>query len=187
MSLETAMLQPTIFKIDLVFWDNERFIDCEMIYRFSRKGKVLVPEDTEALRRSIKESMLIFSADQNWMKVAKRMYLLAKADDATTIQEVLRDRIFNSDFGRLYAILSDAETLATLTEEGVTEEEKEHIHQEQDAMRERLSKVTLPSFLRVHDPFGKVFIHTIQKHLQPGIKKVLIDLKLIPIPKKWLP
>jgi hypothetical protein len=187
LSLETAMLQPTIFKIDLVFWDNDRFIDCEMLYRFIQKGKKVVEESPEVLRRNIKESIVIFAAQQNWMKVAKRLYLLAKADRATTIQDNLRDLIFNSDFGRLYAILSDAETLVTLKEEGVTEEEKKHIHQETDAMRERLAKVTLPSFLKVHDPFSKVFIHTIQTHLQPGIKKVLVGLKLIPIPKKWQP
>jgi hypothetical protein len=158
-----------------------------MLYRFIHKGRKVVEDNPEALRRSIKESMLIFASQRNWMKVAKRMYLLAKADNATTIQTALRDKIFNSDYGRLYAILSDAETLATLVEEGVTKEEKEHIHEEREAMRVRLSKVTLPSFLKPHDPYGTVFIHTIQTHLQPGIKKVLLDLKLIPIPKKWQP
>lgn len=187
LSLEDAMLQPTIFKIDLILWDNERFLDCEMMYIFSIKGKTIVEYNDTTLRRAITESMLIFAAQRNWMKVAKRLYLLAKADKATTIASALRDKIFNSDFGRLYAILSDAETLAILKEEGVTEEEKAHIHQEQDAMRERLSKVTLPSFLRPHDPFSKGFISTIQKNLQPGIKKILFALKLIPIPKKWQP
>nr|WPF46460.1 MAG: hypothetical protein [Lake Baikal virophage 3] len=187
LSLENAMLQPTIFKIDLVFWDNERFIDCEMLYRFKIKSRIIAEDNPEAIRKNIKESMLIFASQQNWMKVAKRMYLLAKADDAVTIQENLRDKIFNSDFGRLYGILSDAETLSILTEEGVTEEEKKHIHQEKDAMRERLSKITLPAFLKPLDPFSKVFIDTIQKHLHPGIKKVLLDIKLIPFPKKWVP
>ena len=104
-----------------------------------------------------------------------------------TIQERLRDVIFNSDLGRLYSILSDARSLEVLREEGVTAKEKERIHQETDGFRARLALITLPPLIKPVDPFSSGFADKLEGILQPSVKEILTSFFLLPIPKKWLP
>jgi hypothetical protein len=179
------MKQKTITKVDVITWMDGRFVECEMVYQFTLKGKAIVPFKPEEIRQGIKESLLIFAGEGNWMKVAKRLYSLARQDEATTIQTRLRETIFNSDYGRLYSLLSDAETLKTLEEEGISKEEKEHVEQEKDGFRARLALVTLPPFIKPIDPFSPSFIDIIRKTLQVGVKQALVHLGLLPIPGKW--
>jgi hypothetical protein len=110
---------------------------------------------------------------------------LARLDGATTIQTRLRETVFNSDYGRLYSILTDAETLKTLEEEGISKEEKEYVKQETDGFRARLALVTLPPFIKPVDPFSANFIEIIRRTLQTGVKQALVSLGLLPIPGKW--
>ena len=185
MSFNDAILHSTPPKVDLVIWIDNRFVECEMLYFLKYKGKEIVETDTESVERGIKESLLIFASEGNWMKVAKRMYSLARLQKATTIQDRLRDEIFNADLGRLYSILTDATTLETLKEEGVNELEKTRIAQETDGFRARLAVITLPPLLKPIDPFSKDFIPTLSGVLQPAVKSALLRLNLLPLPAKW--
>jgi len=185
LGLYDAMKQKTITKVDVVTWMESRFVECEMVYLFTLKGKPIVTLKPPEVRQGLKESLLIYAGEGNWMKVAKRLYSLARQDEATTIQANLREVIFNSDYGRLYSILSDAETLKTLEEEGITKEEKEHVKQETDGFRARLALVTLPPFIKPIDPFSADFIEKVRTTLQTGVKKALVHLNLLPIPGKW--
>jgi hypothetical protein len=187
LSFADALQQRTIVKIDIVIWIENRFVDCEVLYNIVKNGQQLNTATPEDIRQGIKESMLVFANEQNWMKVAKRMYSLSKLDKTTTIQDRLRDEIFNTDLGRLYSVLSDAKSLNDLREEGVTQKEKERIHQETDGFRGRLALVTLPPLLKPVDPFSKNFIEKLEGILQPRVKSSLASLNLLPLPKRWLP
>jgi hypothetical protein len=187
LSFSNALQQKTIVKLDIVIWIENRFVDCEILYNIIKNGNPINLATPEEVRQGIKESLLIFASEHNWMKVAKRMYSLAKLDKATTILDRLRDHIFNTDLGRLYSVLSDAKSLDDLREEGVTQKEKARIHQETDGFRGRLALVTLPPLLKPIDPFTKNFIEKLEGILQPRVKSTLVSLNLIPLPKKWLP
>lgn len=187
LSFTDALQQPTIVKLDIVIWIENRFVECEILYNILKNGIPINTATLEEVRQGIKESILVFSHEQNWMKVAKRMYSLAKLDKAITIQNRLRNYIFNTDLGRLYSVLSDAKSLDDLREEGVTQKEKARIYQETDGFRQRLALITLPPLLKPVDPFSKNFISKLATILQPRVKSSLISLNLIPLPKKWLP
>ena len=185
LSFADAILQKTPPKVDLVVWIENRFVECEMLYFLKYKGEDIVENDQTCVERGIKESLLIFASEGNWMKVAKRMYSLARLQKATYVQERLRDHIFNSDLGRLYSVLNDATTLETLKEEGVNETEKARIMQETDGFRARLALITLPPLLKPKDPFAKDFIPSLCSILQPSVKSTLLHLNLLPLPAKW--
>ena len=187
MALSVALQQRSIVKVDVVSWIENRFVECEMVYSISKNGTRLVDSTPEEVKQGIKESLLVFASEHNWIKVAKRLYSLAKQDGAVTIQERLRDVIFNSDLGRLYSILSDARSLEVLREEGVTAKEKERIHQETDGFRARLALITLPPLIKPVDPFSSGFADKLEGILQPSVKEILTSFFLLPIPKKWLP
>jgi hypothetical protein len=76
LSFEDAILQKTPPKVDLVAWIENRFVECEMLYFLKIKGKTIVETDQACVERGIKESLLTFASEGNWMKVAKRMYSL---------------------------------------------------------------------------------------------------------------
>jgi hypothetical protein len=187
LKLESALQHRTITKIDVIVWIENRFVDCEVVYQIIRQGRPLVSVTPEEVTQGIKESLLVFAAESNWMKVAKRMYSLARISKATYIQEKLRINIFNSDLGRLYSVLSDALSLEALRESGTTVKEKVRIKQETDGFRARIALITLPPLLKPIDPFTPKFIDILQSILQPRVKAALKDLRLLPLPAKWLP
>lgn len=185
LSLNDALQHKAIAKIDVVAWIENRFVEAEVVYKITKNGVTLYED--EDIQQGIKESLLVFASEHNWMKVAKRMYSLAKQNEATTIQRRLREDIFNSDLGRIYSVLSDAQSLDVLKDEGVTAKEKERIHQETDGFRGRLALVTLPPLLKPIDPFSRGFADRLDGILQPRVKETLQKLNLLPVPKKWLP
>jgi hypothetical protein len=162
-------------------WIENRFVDCEMLYMIKKGKKSIIKVDGADIKQGIKENLLLYASQGNWMKVAKRMYSLSRLDKATTIQERLRERIFNSDLGRLYSILSDARSLE------VTEgKSKERVDQEIDGFRGRLALITLPPLLKPQDPFQAGFADKLEGILQPRVKSALKELNLLPLPKKWV-
>jgi hypothetical protein len=187
LDLATALQQPSTVKIDVVVWIENRFVDVEALYFIRKNGRLLVETTPEEIKQGIKESLLVLAHEQNWMKVAKRLYSLAKRDKATTILDNLREKVFNTQLGILYSVLSDAKSLDDLREEGITDKEKERIRQETDGFRSRLALITLPPLLKPVDPFSKGFIAKMEGVLQPRVKEVLTSMRLLPIPKKWLP
>lgn len=185
LGLADALQHRTIAKIDVVAWIENRFVESEVVYKIQKNGIPLVED--EDVQQGLKESMLVFASEHNWMKVAKRMYSLAKQGGASTILRKLRDDVFNSDLGRIYSVLSDAQSLEVLKDEGVSAKEKERIHQETDGFRGRLALVTLPPLLKPIDPFSKGFADRLDGILQPKVKETLQKLNLLPLPKKWIP
>jgi hypothetical protein len=186
LTLEEALQQKAMTKVDVIAWIENRFVECEMLYMIKKNGKMLLNDTMEEVRQQIKENILLYSSKGNWMKVAKRMYNLSRMDGATTIQEQLRTRVFNSDLGRLYSVLSDARSLEDLKENSQLASDKKRIHQETDGFRARLALVTLPPLLKPIDPFTKDFGDKVEGILQPRVKALLKEMHLLPLPKKWV-
>jgi len=186
LSLEDAMNQKTIVKVDVIMWIENRFVECEMLYNIKKNGKFVVAESPKDIKQGIKESLLIYASQGNWMKVAKRMYSLSRLEKNTKAQEALRQKVFNTDLGRLYSVMSDARSLEDLKEAGVGSTDKERINYETDGFRGRLALVTLPPLIKPVDPFTKGFADKIEGVLQPRVKEVLKSLHYLPLPSKWV-
>ena len=114
--LRISFASPSLTKLDIVaFVQNARFTDFSCIYIFENKGKVLNRVDTGRLDEGIKEDIAFYSSQGNWFKVAKRMFSVAKLQKNNTVLEKLNE-LLNGDLGRLYSIVSDANTILYLLE-----------------------------------------------------------------------
>ncbi len=175
-----ALQQPLAPKVDFVAWIEPQFVEFSFLYFFKSKGNYLAPQDN--LLQKLKEDILVYASKNNWMKVARRIYSYCKFKDANTCKKNLQDQIFNTDLGRLYSLLADAETLQVL-EETATKEEQERIQQERDGFRARLALINTPGFKDPVNPHLKTLTEKIHSTLQPRVKDALLRLKLLPLPK----
>jgi hypothetical protein len=206
-SLEQAICAPAIAKLDVVaFIEGNNFSDFSILYTFKWKGRVLNDVKIDA-EHEIKKNILYYEAEDNYFKVAKRIFALSKlAGDEGMIEKLTA--LFNSDLGRLYSIISDASTILYLLEN-----EKhlpiDKIRFEIDQFRGRLASIysidavnktsvlsdilsmthlpdTAQGRLKLFRQMERLvaFFNVI---LNKQSEKALKNLKLIPIPKKYLP
>lgn len=206
-SLEQAICAPAIAKLDVVaFIEGNNFSDFSILYTFKYRGRVLNNIKLDA-EHEIKKNLLYYEADGNYFKVAKRIFALAKLDgDNATIEKLTE--LFNSDLGRLYSIISDASTILYLLEN-----EKnlpiEKIRFEIDQFRGRLASIysidavnktsVLSDILSMtHLPDtaqGRLKLFRQMERLvsfftvilNKQSEKALKSIKLVPVPKKYLP
>jgi len=115
-SVEEAMSQPAIIKLDLVMLiDNNRFIEYSCIYELIHKGIPLNNFGHLNITQALREDILEYTIENNPFKAAKRMFALARFDKRTKVAERFLP-IFNSDLGRLYQVIVDIDTLLLLKE-----------------------------------------------------------------------
>jgi hypothetical protein len=181
--LADALQSTKIFpKIDVYAWIANRYIEFSIIYKLTKLKKPFVSTNPKEDSAGIKNDIAVLASENNWMKVAKRIYSLAKRKPLKEVLSTLQDKVFNSDLGRLYSVLSDAETLQAMIEDGVTSEDRKRIQIEVDGFRSRLAFVTLPEFLKPVEPDLKTLIPKIHAVLQPAVKDILLQAKLYPLP-----
>ena len=114
-TLEEAFSSPSVTKLDVVaLVQNSRFTDFSCLYTFKNKKKVLNNVKVDSLKE-IKENLMYYLQEGNYFKVAKRMFSIAKQKKDMKTIEKLND-ILNSDLGRLYSLVSDANTILYLLE-----------------------------------------------------------------------
>lgn len=137
LTLAQAIQQPAIIKLDLVAY-LDTFTDFSILYVFKWKGKVLNGEPPHNIERALEQDILALRSTDSF-KALKRLFSLARYQDDVELLELLQP-ILNGDLGRLYSILSDANTLLWLLE-------NKHflpldrIHEEIGAFRARLARI----------------------------------------------
>ena len=111
-TLKEGINSPTITKLDVISLVNGKYTDFSMIYEFHADGKVLNPVEINP-EQSIKDDIMLFSAQGNKFKAIKRKFALAKLhNNQTDLQKY--NNILNSELGKLYVLYSDVKTLADL-------------------------------------------------------------------------
>lgn len=139
MTLEEAFKSPIIAKLDVIgFVENSRYMEFAIIYQFFNGYTCLNPDEIN-ITRSLKENIELYMHEQNYFKVLKRLYALAKHKHNEKIVEQLTP-ILNSDMGILYQIISDINTLI-LVLSNTKAKDKGKIHFEIDQFINRLSNV----------------------------------------------
>jgi hypothetical protein len=206
-TLEQAIGAPAIAKLDVVaFIEGNNFSDFSTLYTFKWKGRVLNEVNMDA-ENEIKKNILYYEAEDNYFKVAKRIFALSKVNGDTALLEKLT-ALFNSDLGRLYSIISDASTILYLLEN-----EKhlpiEKIRFEIDQFRGRLASIyTIDAVNKSSVLSGILSMTHLPNTAQGRLKlfrqmerlvafftvilnkqseKALRNMKLVPIPPKYLP
>ena len=175
--LEDAFKSKGITKIDFIAWVNQKYTEFSNIILWTnRSGKqyAYIP----AVKKALKENILEFEADQNYVKVAKRMYSLAKQFKDASILDSLRS-ILNSPLGKLYMVTADMEVLEEFPN-AVTQARK---RKELDLLKDQFAKLYFPE-LKGANPNTK--LTHLKEILQSEMKKALTEAKLLPIPRDYI-
>jgi len=174
--LEDAFKSKGITKIDLIVWVNQKYSEFSNIILWTnRSGKYFayIP----SVKKSLKENILEFEADQNYVKVAKRMYSLAKQFKDQSILDSLRS-ILNSPIGKLYMVVADMEVLEEFPN-AVTQARK---RKQLDLFKDQFAKLYFPDLKNATPKTKLTYLNEI---LQSEMKKALTEEKLLPIPRDY--
>lgn len=175
--LEDAFKSKGITKIDFIAWVNQKYTEFSNIILWTnRSGKyyAYVP----SVKKALKENILEFEAEQNYVKVAKRMYSLAKQFKDASIIDSLQS-ILNSPLGKLYMVVADMEVLEEFPN-AVTQARK---RKELDLLKDQFAKLYFPD-LKGATP--KMKLDYLKEILQSEMKKALTEAKLLPVPRDYI-
>jgi hypothetical protein len=180
-TLAEAFQTPTITKLDVVSWvQNNRFTDFSMIYHFKNNGRSMnhVVVDIE---KSIRENIFVLHHEENYFKMAKRIFALAKYKGYIDILEKLSP-LFNGDVGRLYMVYGDIGTLESLFDIADIIPYS-RVNFEIDQFKGRLSNIALGKYIRrENELFGMIDkltnMHT-TKYRRKDVIELLIKIKKI--------
>ena len=201
-TLAEAFKSPAIVKLDVVAYvENSRFTDFSIIYLFRNKGKPINDVEMGDEELAVKQDIVFYLASRNYFKVAKRMFSIAKRRDDVPMLKKLNG-LLNGDLGRLYSIVSDLGTLIYLYE-NESSIPIEKIQYELDQFRSRLgniytigsvgSKGVLSKLLSASTNKKKVLktLYLLEGRFENVLssesEKAMKELKVLPVPKSYLP
>lgn len=176
--LEDAMRSSGITKVDLVAWVKDKYVEVSNIILWTqgRKPYAKVPEAT----KSIREDILVLEHEGKFMKMAKRMYSVAKLKGLVQDQADLLD-ILNSHLGAIYTVVGDLELLNEFPEATTKSKRREQLA----LMRDRMAKLFFPEFDDASDP--RQLIPRLREVLERETKKALEEKRLLPLSQNYLP
>ena len=176
--LDVAFKSKGITKLDLVSWITNKYVEISNIIVWTNsKGKpyAYVP----AIKKALKENILEFEAEGNYVKVAKRMYSLAKQYKDQSIVDELTN-ILNSPIGKLYMVTADMEVLEEYPN-AVTQIRK---RRELDMLKDYFAKLYFPEFNRATP--SNTTVSDLKEVLQTQMKQALKEANLLPIPRDYM-
>ena len=176
--LEDAFKSKGITKLDLIAWVTNKYIEFSNIIVWtnrSSKPYAFVP----AIKKALKENILEFEAEQNYVKVAKRMLSLAKQYKDSEIIDKLT-KILNSPIGKLYMVTADMEVLEEFSN-AITKAKK---RKELDMLRNFFAKLYFPELNHATPTNTK--LSYLKEILQGEMEKALRSEKLLPIPRDYM-
>ena len=174
--LDEAFKSKGITKVDLIVWITDKYVEVSNIILWSnRSGSpyAYIP----ALTKGLKEDILQYEAEMNYVKVAKRMYSLAKQFKDTSIVEALTN-ILNSPIGKLYMVVADMEVLEEFPK-AITQARK---RKELDSLKDQFAKLYFPE---LHSATPATKLSYLKEILQDETEKALKNAKLLPIPRDY--
>ena len=175
--LEEAMKSTGITKVDVIAWVETKYIEASSIILWTKNG---VPyADLPELSQSIGEDILLFMHEGRFMKVAKRMYSVAKYKGLVADQQALLS-ILNSHLGAIYTVVSDLELLHEFPDET-----RKHRQKEMDLLRDRFAKLYFDEFQGATPSLE--LLPRLKKVLEEEARKALELLQLLPLSPDYKP
>jgi uncharacterized protein YqgQ len=192
-----------IVKVDVVAYINGKYTELSNIYEFKNNNKMLSPIGTN-LDDSLKEDIMYNNATKNYFKMAKRIFSF-DLNMGVTNEKLIR--LFNSQLGIIYNVLSDIKVLALLlestgklsykkisTEINMFKLRLAHIYsvheflKEHESITEIIDKLSkIPSVVKRGEYFNElsVLMKKFEAILNKSTKKVLNQMHLLPLPEKY--
>jgi hypothetical protein len=176
-TLEEAFKTKGITKIDLIAWITNKYVEVSNIILWTNRSGVVyayIPN----IKVALSADLLAYSAEGNYVKVAKRMLALAKKFKDSEIIETLT-QILNSPIGNLYTVVADLQVLEEFPK-AITQVRK---RKQLDFMRDRFAKLYFPEFNKAIPNLD--LLPKLEQVLQDEMEKALRSMKLLPIPRKY--
>jgi hypothetical protein len=176
--LDEAFKSPGITKVDVVAWVKDKYIEVSNIILWSHGSETYA--DLPEVIQSLGEDILYFEGEGRYMKVAKRMYSIAKFKGLLHDQDGLRE-VLNSHLGAIYTVVSDLELVKEFPQ-AVTKIRKNKML---DGMRDRMAKLYFPEFDGASDP--RQLLPRLREVLEEETRKELSKRKLLPLSTEYKP
>lgn len=171
-TLQEALDHPGVTKLDVIAYIDGKYSEISMLYEFKVNGKIInhIKKD---FNESVKEDILDYCINENYFKMAKRMFSLVKFEK-NDIDIVKLGELFNSDLGRLYSVSSDVKVLIFLLE-NVKDISFERIQHEVDQFKSRLSNIySLPKWYNVKNKVDNIINYLVKIKTTPNKTRIYI-------------
>jgi hypothetical protein len=134
----------SIIKIDVISLIGSYFTPFSNVYEFRyNNGRGINQEkETRDDLESLSKDMLNYKDDGNYMKVLKRLFIIAQVNKNEKLINILIE-IFDNDCGKLYKLKSDIDTIVELLNIHYNNKIVDDIHKELQLIKEELSKISL--------------------------------------------
>lgn len=112
-TISESLDDKSVIKIDIIAWLDGEFIEMTNLFEFFIKNKPLNIEEDSNIIKSIKEDIIFYYEDKNYIKMLKRIFAISKIKkDTKNINKLVE--IFNSNVGLLYQIYSNLGSIKEL-------------------------------------------------------------------------
>jgi len=149
-----TLKQKAMIKLDCVYVLNGLFTEVSMVYAI-RVGQYANFNESDFdkanLVRELKNDIISYTKEHNYLKVLKRKYSLFKATETKLpLQEKLLN-FFNSPIGILYKAVADLKTYILMKEQDFRRVSKEAFYKCQQIIKQNLNTFNLQTVFRVLD------------------------------------
>jgi hypothetical protein len=199
MTLEEAVMCPSMIKIDAISWlSGDRYVEFSMIYELFKNGKAI--NERLPVEHNIRENIIEYFLKGEYVKVLKRIFSLANIHGRTKTIDLLTP-ILNSNLGIIYQVVSDATTLLDMLERHIWSKDMVF---EIDQFKKRLSNIYQSKHYLASEgvlfnlidkaqdratmiPALKKLIDRLSKIMNADTKQAMATAGLFPLPKGVLP
>jgi len=114
-TISESLDDKSVIKLDILAYIDGEFIEMTNLFEFLVGNKPLNFEEDSNVIKSIKEDIIYYYDEKNYIKMLKRIFTIAKLREHKNIIKKLVD-IFNSGLGRTYQVSSNLENIINLIE-----------------------------------------------------------------------
>jgi hypothetical protein len=175
--LHDAFKTKSITKIDFIGWATNKYVEVSNIILWTKSSGKPYASVTE-LTKALKEDILLFESEGNYVKVAKRMLSLAKQYKDKTITETLTE-ILNSPIGKLYMVTADMEILQEFPSAIKSVKKRKEL----DYLRNSFAKLFFPDLKHVTPSLE--ILPKMREILQFEMEKALKSSKILPVSRDY--
>jgi hypothetical protein len=116
-----AIVDKTVVKIDIIAYIDGKFTEFSNVYEIYIGNKNVNLAELSVID-SIKNDIYDYYRDENWFKMLKRIFIIAKIRKDNKLLETLT-KLFNSNVGLMYKLRGDIQTLIDLLDAGYTQKD----------------------------------------------------------------
>lgn len=176
-TLEDAFKTKGITKVDVVAWITNKYVEVSNIIVWLKRNNqpyTYVPH----LYVSLTEDILLYAAEENYVKVAKRMYSLAKQYKDVEVQNKI-STMLNSPIGQLYMLVADLEVLQDFPNAIKQARKRKQL----DLLKDYFAKLYFPELNKATPNLE--LLPKLEQVLQDECKAEMKKQNLLPIPRDY--